>query len=111
MLHMNILHTCVYVYAPCMNLTECLDLGLQIVVSHNVDVETWTLALWKNQQLLFSSLENNLVSLSVSCFSWWLPDNCYLKAASVVPDSLGKLRAWLGGLVHFTYSWCLHSGV
>lgn len=59
MLYMNVLHTCLYVYAPCMNLIECLDLELQIVVSHNVDVETWTLALWKNQQLLFSSLENN----------------------------------------------------
>lgn len=59
MLHVNVLHTCLYVYAPCVNLIECLDLELQIVVSHNVDVETWTLALWKNQQLLFSSLENN----------------------------------------------------
>lgn len=43
MLHMNVLHTCMYVYAPCVNLIECLDLGLQIVVSHNVDVE---MALW-----------------------------------------------------------------
>lgn len=58
MLHMNVLHTCMYVYAPCVNLIECLDLGLQIVVSHNVDVEMF-LALWKSQQLLFSSLENN----------------------------------------------------
>lgn len=59
MLHMNVLHTCLYICAPCMNLVECLDLGLQIVVSHNVDVETWALTLWKNQQLLFSNLENN----------------------------------------------------